>query len=75
MSFSMRCVSVPTKYYISLCIFRMLFFIVVSFLNVMLLSVMLGTEIKRLGCHLTTFYDKKVLIFIIILFMQLRKFL
>ena len=50
-----------------------LFFIVVSFLNFVVLSVMLVFELKRLGIHFSTFADKKILIFFILAFMQLCK--
>jgi len=45
---------------------RITFFIVVSFLNFCVLMAMLGFEFKRLGCHFSTFTDKKIIIFIIL---------
>ena len=48
---------------------RIAFFIIVPFTNVLVLLVMLSFEVKRLGCHLNTFCDKKILIFIILTFM------
>jgi len=54
----------------------MLFFILIPFVNLVVLLVMIAFEIKRLGgCHLNAFKDKKLLIFMIMAFMQLRKYL
>ena len=51
-------------------IYRILIFIIVTFINCLVLLTMLGFEFKRLGCRLSTFGDKKVLIFIILAIMQ-----
>jgi len=53
----------------------MLFFILIPFINLVVLLVMIAFEIKRLGgCHLSNYKDKKMLIFLILAFMQLRKY-
>ena len=52
----------------------MLFFIVVPFINVLVILLMLAYELKRAGCHLSTLADKKIMILSILALMQLRKF-
>mmetsp|Transcript_39463 Transcript_39463/g.51653 ORF Transcript_39463/g.51653 Transcript_39463/m.51653 type:complete len:128 (+) Transcript_39463:169-552(+) len=48
----------------------MLLLILISFVNFTVLLTMLGFEFKRLGCHWSSFKDKKVIIFIILAVMQ-----
>ena len=53
----------------------MLFFILIPFINLVVLLVMIAFEIKRLGgCHLSSYKDKKLLILMILAFMQLREY-
>ena len=52
----------------------MITFVILAFLNFLVLLTMLGFEFKRLGCHLSTFGDKKVLIFMILAIEQFCKY-
>lgn len=65
----------PMIVLLSVCILwnRICFFVVVPFFNMIVLLLMLAFEFKRLGCHLSTFTDKKILIFILLCFMQFSK--
>ena len=58
---------------VSVFVGRIMFFLVISCVNFAVLMFMLAFEFRRLGCHWSSLKDKKVIIFIILAFMQFCK--